>query len=143
MPSPIDSSREGTCRTGSQVGSCRRVVITAEEALAVPESALIQERQQRLKPTTEPELSVMAIISMILGIVGTLLVGILVGSFAIWFGILALRQIDGPEQLRGRGLALSGIALGAIDVILWLILILIYGRTLFSPHSASAYWLFR
>ncbi|HKE32164.1 MAG TPA: DUF4190 domain-containing protein, partial [Candidatus Angelobacter sp.] len=60
------------------------------------------------------------------------------GSFAIWLGILALRQIDGPEQLRGRGLALSGIALGAIDVILWLILILIYGHTIFSLHSAGA-----
>src|SRR5215472_13326964 len=138
MPSPADSSPEGT-RSGALAGSSRRVVITPEEALAVPESALIKERQRRLEPTTEPGLSVRAIISMILGIVGTLLVGILVGSFAIWLGILALRQIDGPEQLLGRGLALSGIALGAIDVILWLILILIYGHTIFSPHSASAY----
>lgn len=68
---------------------------------------------------------------MALGILGAPLVGILVGWFAVWFGILAMREIDGPEKLRGRGLAMCGIALGAVDIMLWIGLIIVYGHTLF------------
>lgn len=109
-----------------------RVVITAEEALAVPESALHPEKQLALAPPEEPAVSIRAVASMVLGILGAPLVGILVGWFAIWLGALALRQINGPEHLRGRGLALSGIALGAVDILLWTILIIVYGHTLVS-----------
>src|SRR5437016_7736357 len=100
-----------------------RIVITAEEALTVPESALMRPPNQlQVKPSAEPPLSFNAIASMALGILGAPLVGILVGWFAIGFGALALHQINGPEQLRGRGLAISGIALGAVDIILWTVL---------------------
>ena len=110
-----------------------RVVITAEEALTVPDSALMRpEKQLRVKPSAEPPVSANAMISMALGILGAPLVGILVGWFAIGFGALALHQIDGPQQLRGRGLAISGIALGAVDGVLWLVLIFIYGFSVFK-----------
>lgn len=107
-----------------------RVVVTAEEALSVPASALQPEKQQRLGSANEPAISIRAMVSMALGILGAPVVGILVGPIAIGLGLLALRQIDGPEKLRGRGLALSGIALGTIDTVLWVFLIIFYGNHL-------------
>lgn len=98
----------------------------------MPESALKPETQIRITPAREPGFSIRAIVSLTLGILGTPLVGILVGWFAIWVGILALRQIEGPEQLRGRGMALAGIALGVVDIVLWIVLLVVYGHALFS-----------
>jgi len=117
-----------------------RVVITPEEALLVPESALQPEKQLRLAPSKETPISVRAIVSFVLGILGAPLVGVLTGWFAIWFGTLALRQIDGPERFRGRGLAMSGIALGVFDILLWLVLIMIYAHSLSQRlgHVAAA-----
>jgi hypothetical protein len=119
-------------QTPAMPRSTARIVITAEEALTVPDSALHPEKQQLVAPPKEPPVSVRAVASMVVGILGAPLIGILTGWFAIGLGALALRQINGPERLRGRGLALSGIALGAVDIIFWTILVVIYGRTLFS-----------
>lgn len=112
--------------------SSARLVITPEEALTVPDSALRVETQIRVTSAREPGFSNRAIVSLSLGILGTPLVGLLVGWFAIWFGILALRQMDGPEPLQGRGMALSGIVLGGLDIVLWIVLFVFYGHALFS-----------
>jgi hypothetical protein len=76
----------------------------------------------------------MRIVSLTFGIVGLPLVGILVGWFAIWFGATALRQIEASQRLQGRTLALAGIALGVVDVVLWTLLVVVYGHSLFPTR---------
>ncbi|HEY6970825.1 MAG TPA: DUF4190 domain-containing protein [Candidatus Angelobacter sp.] len=110
-------------------------MITTEEAMSVPQSALQPPKELEVTPGKEPGLSVDAVISMALGIIGAPLIGILVGFFAIWFGIRALKEINGPKRLRGRGLALCGIALGACDIVLWLVLGFVYAHVLFSKSG--------
>ena len=107
--------------------------------MSVPQSALQPPKELEVTPGKEPGFSVDAVISMALGIIGAPLIGILVGFFAIWFGILALKEINGPKRLRGRGLALCGIALGAFDILLWLVLLLVYAHALFSKSSDSSF----
>lgn len=136
----MDSSSNSSSESQAPKREVARVVITPEEALTVPESALRPEKQQRLASSKDTPVSVRAVVSFVLGILGAPLVGVLVGWFAIWVGLLALRQINGPEQLRGRGLAMSGIALGVFDVLLWLVLIMVYAHSLSQRlgHVAAA-----
>src|SRR5205809_6027723 len=103
-----------------------RIVITADEARAVPQSALQRpELRQQIAPSGEPW-SGKAIASLVFGIMGLPMMGILVGWFAIWFGIMALRQLDESPRLRGRNAANAGLILGIVDIVGWTIPIAIY-----------------
>jgi len=128
----------------SQDHSRPRFVITAEEAFSVPQTALQPPAKQRwVSPQQEVRYSGKAIVSLILGLLGLPLLGILVGWFAIGIGVSSLRQIDRQEGLQGKKLALWGIILGAVDIIFWIILIVAYGHSLFGsggyavPGSAN------
>jgi hypothetical protein len=97
----------------------------------VPQSALlVSGSPRRISPATEPRTSGKSIASLVFGILGLPVVGILVGWFAIWFGIMALSEIDWNAGLQGRKLAIAGITLGIASIVLWAILLIVYGPSL-------------
>jgi Domain of unknown function (DUF4190) len=69
-----------------------------------------------------------AMTSMIWGIIGILMFGILLGTMAIIFGCVAIRQMDQrPQEFTGRGMANAGIICGIVGLtlhVLGLILVL-------------------
>ena len=68
------------------------------------------------------ETSMKAIFSLICGILGLCCSNLSFGPVAIVLGILARNDIkSNPERWRGDGLAIAGIALGAVDIILGII----------------------
>jgi ubiquitin-protein ligase len=120
------------------VRSSPRLVITAEEALRVPQSALLgPDARLQISPATAPPISGKAIASLAFGILGLPVVGLLVGWFAVWFGIMAIRQIDRTERLRGRGMAIVGMTLGIASIVLWVILVAAYGPSLFTSRFGN------
>ena len=116
------------------------VVVTTEEALRVPEAALIPPPMQiEIPPPRRVSISGKAITSLIFAVVGLPVIGILTGWFAVGFGVMALHQIRGPGQYRGQGLAIAGIVLGAVDIGIWTLLALAY----FIPslrHGSGVGW---
>ena len=58
--------------------------------------------------------------SMVCGIVGIVVFGIILGPIAIILGVLARREIESTGQ-RGRGMATAGIVLGIIAVVFFFI----------------------
>jgi Protein of unknown function (DUF1559)/Domain of unknown function (DUF4190) len=74
-----------------------------------------------LQDFSPPQTSGKAIASLVLGI-GSLFTGVLTGLPAILIGILALVDIINPRKhLRGMGLAISGIVLGSVMSLIWLL----------------------
>jgi hypothetical protein len=115
-----------------------RIVITAEEAFRVPQSALVvPDAQLQIAPSREPAMSGKAIASLTFGILGLPVVGLLVGWFAVWFGIMAIRQIDHSGRLRGRNMAIVGMTLGIASIVFWVILVAAYGPSLFTSRFAN------
>jgi type II secretory pathway pseudopilin PulG len=79
-------------------------------------------------PAAMAKTSGMAIASMILGILGVISFGyfFLLGLIGIILGIVALRKISGsPEQLKGKGMAIAGIATGGVSIFFALLLVAI------------------
>ena len=66
-----------------------------------------------------------AIASLVLGIIGLFLFGVIAGVLAIVFGALARKEIDRDPTLGGHGMATAGLVLGIIGVVLWAIIILV------------------
>lgn len=84
-----------------------------------PDALLAPSQQIRVTPIFESRGSGKAITSLVFGVLGIPLTGMLAGIPAIIFGGLALREMDRAERQRGCNLALSGIALGVFDILLW------------------------
>jgi ubiquitin-protein ligase len=112
-----------------------RVVITAEEAMVVPESALRPPNQFEIAPPAGPETSGKAVASLVFGIAAVPLLGLLVGWFAVLFGALAFRDINRNPRLRGRKMASYGISFGAFGIVVWLVLLIVYGSYFFGPRE--------
>lgn len=66
----------------------------------------------------------LAIASLVCGIVGFIILGIILGTLALIFGLVALNQISksGGAQ-KGRGMAIAGVVLGPIDVIAAIVIV--------------------
>jgi hypothetical protein len=65
-----------------------------------------------------------AIAALVCGIVGLLVFNIILGPLAFVFGLQARRKIrESNGYLKGDGMALTGIIMGPIDVILWVIIL--------------------
>jgi hypothetical protein len=64
----------------------------------------------------------LAIASLVCGIVAAMFASLLIGGLAVVFGAVARRKISRSNGgLKGNGMALAGIILGAVGVILWLV----------------------
>ena len=73
-----------------------------------------------------PKTSGFAIASLVTGLVGLIIVGVILGILAIVFGAVAMSRInDKPRILNGYNMAIAGLVLGIIDII-GAILVLIY-----------------
>ena len=70
-----------------------------------------------------------AIASLVTGILGLLVAGIILGLVAIVLGVMARRDIEREPGLGGRGMATTGIVLGAIGLVLAVILLAVGGPT--------------
>ena len=69
----------------------------------------------------------MAIASMVCGIVGLLLFGIVLGPLAIIFGCVAKGRIsEKPLELQGNCQATAGIVCGIVAIIIWIVVIILY-----------------
>jgi Trypsin-like peptidase domain/Domain of unknown function (DUF4190)/Prokaryotic RING finger family 1 len=64
----------------------------------------------------------LAIASLVCGLAGIPLFGLITGLVAVMLGVLALSSIRASSQ-RGLGLALAGVILGVVDVTGWIILL--------------------
>jgi hypothetical protein len=62
----------------------------------------------------------MCVTSLVLGCVGIMgALGIVSGVLAIIFGVIGIRNCEQNPGRQGRGMAVAGIALGAVFVALW------------------------
>jgi hypothetical protein len=66
---------------------------------------------------------------VLVGLIGGAVAGLIGGAVGLVLGIVGLRQIGGDPQLKGRGLAIGGIATSASGIVLGLVLILL-GETI-------------
>ena len=59
-----------------------------------------------------------AVASLVCGLVGLVLAGIILGIVAIVLGVQSRKAIDASAgQLKGRGMATAGLVLGIIDIV--------------------------
>jgi hypothetical protein len=76
-----------------------------------------------------------AIAALVLGIVSMCVpyVGLVTGIIAIIFGVLGMKEVDrDPQNVKGKGMAIAGLVLGAVALLLYLIVILFFGAFLMS-----------
>jgi len=67
-----------------------------------------------------------AIGSLVCGILGLFVLGVVLGSVAIGLGVSAQRNISrNPMLVKGQGMATAGIVLGIIDVVVFLLFVTI------------------
>jgi Domain of unknown function (DUF4190) len=78
---------------------------------------------------TSPERNVLALASMVIGLVGLLpFLYMLPGPIALTLGLIARHQISQSNGTqKGRGLAWTGIILGGLECVLILLVILLIG----------------
>lgn len=69
-----------------------------------------------------------AVASLILAIVGLFIFPIILSALAVIFGWLAVRDIDRNPALGGRGMAITGIVIGAIGLILGIVAVIMAAR---------------
>ena len=68
----------------------------------------------------------MATASLVCGIIGILIFGIILGPLAIIFGANAINQInEKPDELEGRGMAKAGIICGIVAIVVSVIVIIL------------------
>jgi len=103
------------------------ICLTADEVAQVPESSIPRPtRSLRVGPEPKRRTSGKAITALVFGILGLPVLGILLGWFALLFALLAMRDLRADSSLSGRGLANAGLALGILDLALWLVLLTFY-----------------
>ena len=91
----------------------------SEESIDVVFNALPEQRTK--------ETSGLAITSMVLGIVGLIVFGIVLGPLAIIFGTIALNRIkENPHRLEGREMATAGIICGSIATAIYIVVLVFF-----------------
>lgn len=80
----------------------------------------------------EQKTSGKAIASLVCGIIGLLVAGIILGIVAVVLGVVAKREIDADPQLKGDGLAIAGIVVGAIAFVLAVVILITVGPTVWG-----------
>lgn len=67
----------------------------------------------------------LAIASFVVSLVGLLIFGLPCGIIALSMGLTALKRINLFPEMKGKGLAISGIVIGSIDIVFVLFSIII------------------
>lgn len=84
-------------------------------------------------PEPRPPVSQLALASFVLALLGIPLVGLLLGPIAICFGLVAVSALR-RGGLSGLGLAIAGVAIGALDLVAWTVaLFLVLSRPVAAP----------
>jgi hypothetical protein len=80
-----------------------------------------------VNPDDKPRTDQMSIAAMVCGIVGILLPvsGIILSPLAIIFGVIGIRRTSRDSELKGRGMAITGLVLGILMVLFGLVVITI------------------
>ena len=77
-------------------------------------------------PPMQTKQSGKAIASLVCGIVGFCICGVILGPIAIFLGLQARKEIPASRgALTGDGMALAGIILGAVSLVLWLVYLVV------------------
>jgi Domain of unknown function (DUF4190) len=77
-------------------------------------------------PHSGPKNSCMANASLVCGIVGLFIFGVILGTLAIIFGCIAKGNIQRePERYGGKCQANAGLTLGIIGLVLWVIILIL------------------
>lgn len=74
-----------------------------------------------------------AIAALVLGISALCIpfVGLITGILAVVFGILAIKEVDAnPQAIKGKGMAITGIVLGALGFLGTLFFVIVFGFAL-------------
>ena len=82
-------------------------------------------------PAAEQKTSGKAIASLVCGIGGLLVAGVILGPIAVILGVVAKREIEADSQLSGDGLAIAGIVAGAIAFVLAIVILITAGPAVF------------
>ncbi|MCP3136269.1 trypsin-like peptidase domain-containing protein [Pyxidicoccus xibeiensis] len=77
-------------------------------------------RQAALREAGPPRVDRLAVGALVLALIGVPLVGCLLGPIAIVCGALALSRLYGREDVRGTGIALAGLLVGAFEFVGWM-----------------------
>lgn len=93
-----------------------------------------EEEHQAPPPAAEGErkTSGKAIASLVCGIIGLIIAGIILGIVAVVLGVMAKREIAANPRLSGAGLATAGIVTGAIGFVLAIVILVTLGPTIFG-----------
>jgi len=103
---------------------------TSVTATVVTERASAAATQMPLSKQTSGK----AVASMVLGIIGLFVFGIVLGLIAICLSIGATNDIKKrPDEVDGKCLAIAGRVLGIIDVVGWAIFVIIYASSASAP----------
>ncbi|QSQ20736.1 trypsin-like peptidase domain-containing protein [Pyxidicoccus parkwayensis] len=100
-----------------------RIRIDPEEvarAVPPPPPHLYASRQAVPRVEAPPRVDRLAVGALVLSLLGIPLVGCLMGPIAIICGALALSRLYGREDVRGSGMALAGLLLGAVEFVGWM-----------------------
>lgn len=90
------------------------------------------------QPTQQPPQNGKAIASLILGIAGCCLIGLLGAVPAIILAVMARKEIrENPGQWSGEAMATTGLVLGIIGTVVSLIVIVLYGALLLAVVSGG------
>jgi len=115
------------CKKDVNVSSKDRnpdIVISGEEISTtnIPEQKLIN---TSIQPEMQnPKYSKRAISSLILAILGLPFVGCLTGIIAVLLGSSAIAKISSHRNLKGKKIAIAGLGLGAADIVIWTVLLI-------------------
>lgn len=97
---------------------------TAVSTTTTPNTSVVVHTKQVAAPPNKNKC--LAIASMVLGIVGLFIFGIILGPLAIILGAVAHCKIqESPGQYGGKCQANAGVVLGIIDTVGWIILVLL------------------
>jgi len=77
-------------------------------------------------PPGEMRTSSKAVSSLVCGIFGFLIFGLILGPIAIILGMQAKAEINqNPREIQGNGQATAGIIIGVVDIVAWIILVIL------------------
>jgi len=84
----------------------------------------------------------MAVAALVCGICGLIIpfLGFLLSLLAIIFGGVGISQTGRDAYLGGRGMAITGLVLGILAILIWIIVLAVFGVAFWSAASTVPYY---